>query len=71
MFHAIFKCDSYVGFDKEVDLKFEVREDDRDRVIEEYTLEDIEAINGPTMVESLIAGDTTRDDDSDPDEDQT
>jgi hypothetical protein len=69
-FHAIFMCDSYVGFDKEVDLKFEVKEEDRDRVIPEYSLEDVEAINGPTMVESLMAGETTRDDDSDPDEDQ-
>ena len=69
-FHAFFKCDSYVGFDKEVDLKFEVKEEDRDRVIPEYSLEDVEAINGPTMVESLMAGETTRDDDSDPDEDQ-
>jgi len=69
-FHAIFMCDSYVGFDKEVDLKFEVKEEDRDRVIPEYSQEDVEAINGPTMVESLMAGETTRDDDSDPDEDQ-
>jgi hypothetical protein len=36
-FHAIFKCDSYVGFDKEVDLKFTVQEEDRNRVIPEYS----------------------------------
>jgi hypothetical protein len=70
-FHAFFKCDSYVGFDKEVTLKFDVLEEDRERVIPDYSVEDMEAINGPTMVESLMAGDTTRDDESDPDEDQT
>jgi hypothetical protein len=63
-------CDSYIGFDKEVELKFTVQEEDKDRVIPEYSIEDVEAINGPTLVESLMSGDTTRDDDSDPDEDQ-
>lgn len=69
-FHAYFICDSYIGFDKEVELKFAVQEEDKDRVIPEYTQEDMEAINGPSLVESLMAGDSTRDDDSDPDEDQ-
>lgn len=68
-FHAIFKCDSYVGFDKEVDLKFAILEEDKNRVIPEYSQEDVEAINGPSMVESLIAGDTTREEDSDAEED--
>lgn len=68
-FQAFFMCDSYVGFDKEVTLKFDVLEEERDRIIPDYSVEDMEAINGPTMVESLISGDTTRDDESDPDED--
>ena len=69
-FHAYFICDSYIGFDKEVELKFTVLEEDKDRVIPEYSQEDILAINGPSLVESLMTGDSTRDEDSDPDEDQ-
>jgi hypothetical protein len=30
-------CDSYMGFDKEIDLKFDVKEDDQTREIPEYT----------------------------------
>lgn len=45
-------------------------EEDKDRVVPEYSKEDVEALNGPTLVESLMAGESTQDADSDPDEDQ-
>jgi hypothetical protein len=68
-FFAMFKCDAYVGFDREVELKFDIKEDDPSRVIPEYSQEDFEAVNGPSMVETLISGDTTKDEDSDVNED--
>jgi hypothetical protein len=58
-----------MGFDKEIDLKFDVKEDDQTREIPEYSQEDYEAINGPSVVESLMAGDSTKDEDSDANED--
>ena len=70
-FHISFKCDAYVGFDQEVDLQFEVLKDDENRVIPEYSKEDLDAINGPSYVEQLVSGETTKDEDSDdPEEDQ-
>lgn len=68
-FHAFFMSDSYIGFDKEVELKFSVKEVEEDRVVPEYSAEDLNAINGPTMIEQMLAGDTTKDEDSDPEED--
>ncbi len=54
-----------MGFDKEIDLKFDVKEDYLTREIPEYSWEDYEAMNGPSVVESLMAGDLTKDKDSD------
>lgn len=36
-FFVIFKCDSYIGFDREIELKFDVKEDDENRTIPDYS----------------------------------
>jgi len=41
--------DSYVGFDKEIPLEFEVVAEDPDRVVPDYTSEDREAIKAPSF----------------------
>lgn len=53
--------DSYMGLDHEVELKFKVEDFDKDRVIEEVAKEDIDAVKGPGMVQSML--DMKKDDD--------
>lgn len=50
-FHVRFMCDCYMGFDKEIEMSFEVKEDDPTRAIPEYHIEDIESEKGPSAVE--------------------
>jgi len=47
--------DSYVGFDKEIPLEFEVVQDDTTRVIEEYSKEDQDAIKAPSFFQAVVA----------------
>ena len=53
-FYVFFKSDSYVGFDKELPFEFEVVADDPTRVIPPYSKEDIDAVKGPNMVQSML-----------------
>lgn len=53
-FICTFMNDSYVGFDKEIPLEFDVVADDPSRVIPEYDDEDIEAIKAPGMLQSML-----------------
>lgn len=63
-----FKCflmnDSYIGFDKEVQIEVNVVKDDPDRVIEEYSIEDQEAVKGPGLVQSMMQGEDSEDGDT-------
>ena len=49
-FHAFLCNDSYMGFDKEVSLEATIVNEDPDRVIEEYSKEDKDAVKGPGIV---------------------
>merc|ERR1712127_643775 len=53
-FFAYFINDSYIGFDKEVELKFDVKREDEDRAIPEYSQEDIDIVKGPGLVQSML-----------------
>ena len=53
-FHVFFLNDSYVGFDKEIPFEFEIVADDKNRVIPPYAKEDLDAVKGPTMVQSML-----------------
>lgn len=53
-FYCYFMNDSYVGFDKEMPFQFEIFPDDKNRVVEPYAKEDIDAVKGPTMVQSML-----------------
>jgi len=46
--------DSYIGFDQETPFEFEIFPDDKNRVIPEYAKEDLDAVKGPTMVQSML-----------------
>ena len=46
--------DSYVGFDKEVPLQFDVIKDDTTREIADYNQEDVAAVKGPGLVQSML-----------------
>lgn len=64
-FYVYFKSDSYVGFDKELPFEFEIVADDPNRVIAPYAKEDLDAVKGPTMVQSMLdtgAGDESSSD---------
>ena len=62
-FYVYFKSDSYIGFDKEVPFEFEIEPDDKNRVIPPVAQEDLDAVKGPTMVQSML--DTGKEEDSD------
>ena len=49
-FHVFIVNDSFIGFDKEIDIDIDVKKDDPDRVIEDYAKEDQDAAKGPSMV---------------------
>ena len=53
-FYVFFKNESYVGFDKELPFEFEIMADDKNRVIPQYAKEDLDAVKGPTMVQSML-----------------
>ena len=43
--------DSFIGFDKEIGIEVDVLRDDPNRVVEEYSQEDKEAVKGPGLVQ--------------------
>lgn len=47
-------CDSYIGFDKDMEVTFEILPEDKSRVIEPVSQEDIAAVKGPGMVQSML-----------------
>jgi hypothetical protein len=53
-FHVFFMCDSYIGFDKDMEVTFEILPEDKSRVIEPVSQEDIAAVKGPGMVQSML-----------------
>ena len=53
-FICTFIHDSYIGFDKEVPLQFDVIQDDTTRAIADYSEEDIAAVKGPGIVQSML-----------------
>jgi len=61
--------DSYMGLDQEIELKFKIEDFDKDRVIEEVHKEDVDAVKGPGMVQSML--DMKRDDDDDDDDESS
>lgn len=63
-FHAYILNDSYIGFDKECSITVDVARDDPDRVIEPYSQEDVEAVKGPGLVQSMMQAEQEEDDDS-------
>lgn len=46
--------DSYVGFDKEILLDFELVKDDPNREIEEYSKETLDAVKKPGLLQSVM-----------------
>lgn len=52
--HAIIKCDSYIGFEKEVTVSFTVAESSTKRTVQEYAAEDIAAVKGPGLVQGML-----------------
>lgn len=52
--HAILKCDSYIGFEKEFTVSFTVAESSSKRVYEEYSKEDLDAVKGPGLVQGML-----------------
>ena len=62
-FHAYIMNDSYIGFDKECAITVDVARDDPDRVIEPYSQEDVEAVKGPGLVQSMMQAEQEDDDD--------
>ena len=70
-FRAYIKSDSYIGFDKDVVLEFEVKsQPSKERDVPDYSKEDVMAIKGPGMVQSMldIKGDEESDEGEDSDE---
>ena len=65
-FYVYFKNDSYLGFDKELPFEFEIVADDKNRVIPPVMQEDIDAVKGPSMVQSML--DQKPEDESESDE---
>lgn len=63
-FHCYIMNDSFIGFNKEVGIEVDVLRDDPDRVVEDYSKEDKEAVKGPTMIQSMMTGEEEDDDDS-------
>lgn len=53
-FHVFIMNDSYVGFDRDMDVSFEILPEDKSRVIEPVSQEDIAAVKGPGMVQSML-----------------
>jgi|Transcript_26607 hypothetical protein len=64
-FHAFIRNDSYLGFDKEVSLEANIVKEDPDRVVEEYSKEDKDAVKGPGLVQQMMMGEEEDSEDSD------
>lgn len=67
-FHCFICNDSYIGFDRECSIDVEVLQDDPSRTIPEYSAEDIQAVKGPTMIQSMMQGEEESDGDSSEDD---
>ena len=67
-FHVFIVNDSFIGFDKEIDIDIDVKKDDPDRVIEDYAKEDQDAAKGPSMVQSMLTAEASDDDDESSDD---
>jgi len=64
-FHCYISNDCYMGFDKEMAIEVEVVKDDPDRVMIEYSKEDVDAVKGPGLVQAMMAGEEDDEDDDD------
>ena len=53
-FVATFVSDSYVGFDREVPINFEIVPEDPSRKVEDYTEEDKAAIKAPSFFQMAL-----------------
>ena len=63
--------DSYMGFDQEIPLQFKIEAEDKTREIEEVSKEDIAAVKGPGMVQSMLDIKNDDDDDDESSDDNT
>jgi len=64
-FHAFICNDSYIGFDQECTLEATVVNEDPDRVVEDYSKEDKDAVKGPGIVQQMVMGEEEEEEDSD------
>jgi hypothetical protein len=67
---ATFINDSYVGFDKEIPLEFEIVKDDPTRVIPEYSKEDIDALKKPGLFQLMLDQGAEEEDTDDEEEEE-
>ena len=67
-FHVFVMNDSYVGFDKELEVDFKVVAEDKDREEIGQHKEDIDAVKGPGLVQSMIENQAESDDDESSDD---
>lgn len=70
-FHCYMFNDSYIGFDKEIAIEVDVVKDDPARVIPDYSPEDMAAVKGPGMVQSMLQMEEESDGDSSDDNPET
>lgn len=68
-FHCFISNDCYIGFDKEMAIEVEVLKDDPTREVIEYSKEDMDAVKGPGIVQSLMQGEEEEEDDDDSSDD--
>jgi len=68
-FHCYINNDCYVGFDKEMSIEVDVKQDDPERVIYEYLKEDHDAVKGPGLVQGMLQGEEEEEDDDDSSDD--
>ena len=53
-FNVMVMNDSYVGFDKEFVCEFDIVDEDKTRTVEKTNQEDIDAVKGPGMLQSML-----------------
>jgi hypothetical protein len=70
-FIVTFMNDSYVGFDREIPLEFEVVQDDTTRVIDPYSKEDQDAIKAPSFFQAALQQQLQDDSSEEEDEDDS
>lgn len=68
-FHCFISNDCYIGFDKEMAIEVDVKGEDPDRVIFEYSKEDHDAVKGPGLVQGMLQGEEDEEDDDDSSDD--